>query len=313
MWQAFGVRGMRVLSTGQKTPISMLGFVPNRSRLVATSGQTLFVWDFTSQRPPLAFAQVPAFQRLLFSLDGRRLIALRSGKRVGVNLKTGEMIPSKLATDSAIVSFDQTPDGQRLVTAHIDPWRLIGWRRRYGDWVEDWTVASDENWAEAWPIVLAPTGDRLAHLTYSTRVSKGRMIRMIRLAIRSAATGVELGRGVHPDSPQSQLLFRPDGAEVMAVHKGSIFFWSVADPGISKNIKNDSRKQFSSAAYHPSSRYLFTTSDDSVLMWDTVSRKPITTFTWNIGRLRSIAISPDGTLAAAGNDKGQVVVWDVDG
>ena len=33
---------------------------------------------------------------------------------------------------------------------------------------------------------------------------------------------------------------------------------------------------------------------------------------WNIGRLRSIAFSPDGTLAAAGSDTGRIVVWDVE-
>jgi WD40 repeat protein len=36
------------------------------------------------------------------------------------------------------------------------------------------------------------------------------------------------------------------------------------------------------------------------------------TFTWDIGRMRSIAFSPDGALAAAGGDTGKVVVWDVD-
>jgi hypothetical protein len=34
-------------------------------------------------------------------------------------------------------------------------------------------------------------------------------------------------------------------------------------------------------------------------------------YTWKLGKLRSIAFSADGTLAAAGTGKGQVV-WDVD-
>jgi hypothetical protein len=33
---------------------------------------------------------------------------------------------------------------------------------------------------------------------------------------------------------------------------------------------------------------------------------------WDIGRLRSVAFSPDGMLAAGAGDKGKIVVWDVD-
>ena len=37
-----------------------------------------------------------------------------------------------------------------------------------------------------------------------------------------------------------------------------------------------------------------------------------TRFTWNLGRLRAVAISPDGNLAAAGGDYGEVIVWDLE-
>jgi WD40 repeat protein len=49
-----------------------------------------------------------------------------------------------------------------------------------------------------------------------------------------------------------------------------------------------------------------------VKLSDTVTWKMVRAFDWDVGRLRSIAFSPDGMLAATGGDKGKIVVWDVD-
>ena len=34
---------------------------------------------------------------------------------------------------------------------------------------------------------------------------------------------------------------------------------------------------------------------------------------WKIGKLRCVAVAPDGLRMAAGSDRGKVVIWDVDG
>ncbi len=47
-------------------------------------------------------------------------------------------------------------------------------------------------------------------------------------------------------------------------------------------------------------------------LYDTSNWALATTFTWEVGRMRSVAFSADGLLAAAGSDSGRVVVWDVD-
>jgi WD40 repeat protein len=75
----------------------------------------------------------------------------------------------------------------------------------------------------------------------------------------------------------------------------------------------NARPYFTGLAFHPSGRYLAATSNDAtVKLYDTSTWKVARAFNWDIGRLRSVAFSPDGMLAAAGGDRGKVVVWDVD-
>lgn len=80
-----------------------------------------------------------------------------------------------------------------------------------------------------------------------------------------------------------------------------------------RRIDNTDGRIFTSLAFHPSGRFLAATSNDStVKLYDTSNWALATTYSWDVGRMRSVAFSPDGTLAATGSDTGRVVVWDVD-
>ena len=94
----------------------------------------------------------------------------------------------------------------------------------------------------------------------------------------------------------------------------SVLVWDAGNLSVKpRKILNDSPSHFTGIAFHPSGRYLAATSnDETVKLYDTASWQIAKSFTWNVGRLRSVAFSPDGTLAAAGSDTGRVVVWDVD-
>jgi WD40 repeat protein len=71
-------------------------------------------------------------------------------------------------------------------------------------------------------------------------------------------------------------------------------------------------KYFTAVSFHPTHNWLAATSnDETVKFYDTETWGLAKTFAFKIGRMRSIAFSPDGTLAAAGSDTGQVVIWDV--
>jgi len=52
--------------------------------------------------------------------------------------------------------------------------------------------------------------------------------------------------------------------------------------------------------------------DQTARTWDLADLRQTRALKWTVGKLSSVAISPDSTLAAAGGEKGQVILWDID-
>ena len=156
---------------------------------------------------------------------------------------------------------------------------------------------------------LAIAPDRLRVVTHQFNWSGGITHQ---LQIRDAATGEVRRIEPVPGRTVVQLLFSPDGTWFVMGAGPSFYVW---DGELNQKPRKviGQREHINHMAFHPSGRYLVTTNNDhSVKHYDTGGWKLATTYKWNIGKVLCIAFSPDGALAAAGSDTGQVVLWDVD-
>jgi WD40 repeat protein len=133
------------------------------------------------------------------------------------------------------------------------------------------------------------------------------------LTVRDPGSGLVVDRVPIPGRTVNEVLFSPDGEWLLVRAGQSMLVWDASNLHKRPLKVRGGKKQVTAVAFHPSGRFLAATSNDqTVKLYDTQSWEIAKTYTWDIGRMRSIAFSPDGTLAAAGSDTGKVVVWDVD-
>jgi WD40 repeat protein len=301
-----GVRGVR---------IDELAFSPDAQALAApalSGGVMLWAAFADGARPEVVpLPNQAGASRLAFAPDGStlfaghdQLFALDLASREATRVPTGRW---------STLGFAVSPDGAALVVSEFlqggETTRLTCW-------------STDDFTAHEWQIEIAAhvylppvvhkSGNAFVQIE-SIRQPVNRHWRTHRVR-RSLKTGEHLDKTPPlPDSPE-QLALSPDGATVAVRVRESLHIGpAVGRDDVTRAVPNTTKKHFTGVAFHPSGRHLAATSnDETVKLFDTTTWELARTFTWDIGRMRSVCFSPDGTLAAAGSDKGKVVVWDVD-
>jgi WD40 repeat protein len=104
----------------------------------------------------------------------------------------------------------------------------------------------------------------------------------------------------------------PDGSRLFASRARRAVVFD-ADPLRVAGTLGLPSKHFQAAAFTPGGRHLITVSNEATArLWDAATWEQSREYAWKAGPLKCVAVSPDGTLAAAGSSRGKVVVWDLD-
>jgi WD40 repeat protein len=293
--------------------VHALGFSPDgRGLVVGHASAGLFAFELDAARPPvrLGMAGFAQYRDLYFDPDGRTAFWHTVNGRVAADRLTGRHAAPGLTLPRRLRWLAQTPDARRVFVAHGDVLpQLAAYRHDRSGWVREWEADPTHTFPES--LALDPTGVRLAHLAER---SDPTWPKYYLLTVRDAATGAVIAHGDYPYSARDcRLVFRPDGRQLVGLHNMTLLVWEVPNWGKPRSIQNDTRKHLTAAAFDPSGRHLYTTSNDAaVVVWDTTTWDRVRRYTWEVGPLKAVAVSPDGALAAVGSDDGRVVVWDVE-
>jgi WD40 repeat protein len=95
----------------------------------------------------------------------------------------------------------------------------------------------------------------------------------------------------------------------------SLVVWDATTGERVGELATRATRLFRGPVFHPSGRFLAAGGanlEGGVFAWDTTTWQELAGYHWPVGPVMKVAFRPDGMVAAAAGEKGQITVWDVD-
>lgn len=286
----------QLLEIKEPSGFGAVSFSPDGQSVAGGAMGFARVWDArtgTQRARALLSSTVDFVRGLDFSPDGKRLAVLSMGSLLVVEPGSQQLSGLPVYADGfrslagAVRSLAMAPDGSRLYAAWGDS--VVAWDLERG--VRDYARAIEGALIKT--VALSPDGRTIAG--GGTR----------KVVLLDAATGTELHEVVESDANTESMAFTVDG-RILAIASGGLQpAVLLVDPASGQTLRKlEMNERPVALAFDPAGqRLLVSNAARNVSLWDPSANDPAWSFRSN-STVASVAISPDGKLAAVAHADG---------
>lgn len=298
---------------GHRAKVRSLAFAPDGRRIATTAGTSRFVWLWEAHTGKRA-EKLGDVNRS--ASDSARCVAFfPDGRFVAATWEHGDVTVWSTETGARAAVLGNFREGQHPDTLAVSPdcARLFTCGPRLLEWDGPATHSllagprpQDRVHAKLFDgaprIGFSPAGkyfcvaEREMHLLDAATLDPRRVLR--------APVGT---------ASASAFAFTPDESKLVVAFGHGAAVWRLDEPGAGPVRITGHGNLVRAVGFLPGGGTVLTAAmDGTVRLWDAATGAEQRSFDWGIGKVRAAAVSPDGTLCAAGGDDGHLVVWDVD-
>ncbi|VTR91354.1 nacht nucleoside triphosphatase : Serine/threonine protein kinase with WD40 repeats OS=Microcystis aeruginosa (strain NIES-843) GN=MAE_17510 PE=4 SV=1: WD40: WD40 [Gemmata massiliana] len=127
--------------------------------------------------------------------------------------------------------------------------------------------------------------------------------------------GEQVGELAEATGALNSLVWSPCGRFIAGTLNTRLVVWSAESGTLVGELEAGGTRLFRGPCFHSSGRFLAAGGanvEGGVYCWDVSTWKELVGYRWPVGPVVSVCFSSDGSLAAAGGERGGITVWDVD-